>query len=308
MKQSASDAGVTAANRRTRYLPYLKAQDILHKRINATAEDMAGWVWCGPKDGGLVAYLNANELDPPPRFYFQYGGPGSSLNYMAELLGCWFLATDLEEFSPTSRFISGAVLRDRWMPLLGSADAVVNFIAAKEQESRILPIHPLTGETNISGGDYMPDWTTALFVLSHVEAIEAEEFPADALPNQTSAAGAGRKGGRPKGRQRELLQRIIHALATWAEENGESFDSKSMPGQVGDADTEGSFHWLCAKLYPGEFRKSDSAFRGYRANLCTFQPYAKASDFYSRAIAHIAQTIGVSLNAKNKETTGRKTA
>ncbi|MBW7902936.1 MAG: hypothetical protein H3C26_15750 [Rhodocyclaceae bacterium] len=190
MKQSTSDAGVTAENRKTRYLPYLKAQDILHKRINATVEDMVGWVWCGPEDGGLAAYLNANELDPPPRFYFQYGGPDSGLNYMAELLGCWFLASDLEEFSPISRFISGAVLRDRWVPLLGSADAVVNFIATKERESRILPFHPLTGETNISGGDYMPDWTTALFVLSHVKAIEAEEFPADALPNQTSVASA----------------------------------------------------------------------------------------------------------------------
>ena len=123
------------------------------------------------------------------------------------------------------------------------------------------------------------------------------------------AAGKAKAGGRPKGRQGELLQKIIEALAEWAASNGEAFDPNSMPGQVGStADADGSFHWLCAKLYPGEFMKGKHAFKGYRAGRCTFPAYAQKSDFYSRAIAHIAQILGVSLNIATIKQKGRKAA
>jgi hypothetical protein len=129
-----------------------------------------------------------------------------------------------------------------------------------------------------------------------------------AAPAKVGAGGTAKAGGRPKGRQGEQLQKIIDALLVWATKNGESFDSNSMPGQVGKADTAGSFHWLCAKLYPSEFRKGERAFKGYRAGRCVFPAYAKTSDFYSRAIDDIAQSLGVSLNVTAIKAASRKAA
>jgi len=127
------------------------------------------------------------------------------------------------------------------------------------------------------------------------------------------AAGAGgaaaaKTGGRPKGQQGERLQKILDALASWAKKNGKSFDTNSMPGQVGNTSAEGSFHWLCAKLYPSDFTKGEKAFKGYRAGRCTFPAYAKASDFYSQAIDDIAQSLGVSLNVTAIKSASRKAA
>lgn len=136
-------------------------------------------------------------------------------------------------------------------------------------------------------------------VIEHESRMNADKKVPQVGAGGTAAdaAGKAKAGGRPKGQQGELLQKIIDALATWAKSANETFDENSMPGQVGNsADDESSFHWLCAKLYPTEFRKGKKAFKGYRAGHCTFPAYAKKSDFYSRAIGHIAQTLGVSLN------------
>lgn len=120
-------------------------------------------------------------------------------------------------------------------------------------------------------------------------------------PSASADNKSVRRRGRKPGPQRELLQKILSALETWAKECDETFDSMKMPGQVGSATEDGSFHWLCAKLYPTEFTKGEKAFKGYRAGLCTFPPYPKKSDFYCRAIDRIAQTLGVNVNAtKNK--------
>ena len=52
------------------YLPYPRALHHLMQRISASPEELAAWIWLGPDDGGLAAFVNANELDPPPRFAF----------------------------------------------------------------------------------------------------------------------------------------------------------------------------------------------------------------------------------------------
>jgi len=55
-----------------RYVAYPKAMHQLAARLGATPEELAAWIWSGPKDGGIAAYMNANELDPPPRFFHAY--------------------------------------------------------------------------------------------------------------------------------------------------------------------------------------------------------------------------------------------
>lgn len=150
------------------------------------------------------------------------------------------------------------------------------------------------------------DWLKA---INETPGEPARAWLGDCWPDEAEGAGGTAKmGGRPKGQQGEQLQKIIDALAAWAKAKGESFDSKSMPGQVGKADADGSFHWLCANLYPSDFTKGGKAFKGYRAGRCTFPAYAKKSNFYSRAIADIAQSLGVSLNVTQIKQASRKAA
>ena len=67
-------AASTSQGLPVQYVAYPKAIHRLSERLNATPEELAAWVWVGPKDGGLSAYLNVNELDPPPRFHYDIGG------------------------------------------------------------------------------------------------------------------------------------------------------------------------------------------------------------------------------------------
>ena len=61
-----------------RYLAYPAALAQLRSRLNATPEELAAWIYMGPQANGLAAYVNANELDPPPRFNFHAADPWSS--------------------------------------------------------------------------------------------------------------------------------------------------------------------------------------------------------------------------------------
>lgn len=139
--------------------------------------------------------------------------------------------------------------------------------------------------------------------------FEFKRSAADAEEQRGNGTDKAKKGGRPKGQQGELLQKILDALAAWAASNNEVFDTSRMPGQVGSsADDKDSFHWLCATLYPREFRKGARAFKGYRAGRCAFPAYPRKSDFYSRAITHIAQTLGVSPKNTTMKQKGRNPA
>ena len=48
-----------------KFIAYPLAMKRLAARWAATPEELAAWVWVGPKDSGLAAYRNANEIDPP---------------------------------------------------------------------------------------------------------------------------------------------------------------------------------------------------------------------------------------------------
>lgn len=162
-----------------RFIPYPRALKQLADRLNALPDELAAWVWMGPDNGGLAAYLNANELEPPPRFYYDYLGEGQSFDYLGPLMGCWFRADKIAGFEPTDRFISGKALIERWGKHPGIQPEA--FIRAKIAESRLLDTHPIFGGTQ---GAYpedtsLPPIENGLFVLSHVEEIEASDFGAD---------------------------------------------------------------------------------------------------------------------------------
>ncbi len=157
-----------------RYIAYPKALDRLKDRLRATREELAAWVFMGPKVGGLAAYTNANELDPPPRFSFDYF---MGEDYIAPLMRCWFWKDDIERFDPAYRYITGKTLIERWSKMPDIQPEA--FIRAKIEESRLLDFHPTCGGS--------PD--SNLFMLSHVEKVEAEDFPNDDIRSESPASG-----------------------------------------------------------------------------------------------------------------------
>jgi hypothetical protein len=104
-------------------------------------------------------------------------------------MGCWFLQSDIEQFVPTDRYITGTALIERWSRVPGLRPEA--FIRAKIAESRLWDVHPTYGHTEatFSGGHVQfPPLSAGLFELSHVERIEIEDgldvslIPADHDP------------------------------------------------------------------------------------------------------------------------------
>lgn len=161
------------------YIAYPKALRRLEERLGATPEELAAWIFMGPEKGGIAAYRNANELNPPPRFYFaHYMGE----DYLGPMMGCWFLAEDVHHFSPVDRYMTGQALIERWSAQAGIVPKA--FIQAKIEESRLIDLHPTYGGTRgtISEDDTFPPLEAGLFVLAHVEGIELEDFGLDEEP------------------------------------------------------------------------------------------------------------------------------
>jgi len=160
-----------------RYVAYPKAMRQLTARLGATPEELAAWIWLGPKDGGITAYVNANELDPPPRFFYATGG--ESHDYIAPLMACWFKVDEIDQFEPADRFITGAALIERWGQRPGLH--ALAFIQDKIAESRLLDIHPIYGGTQGTFSEHsdLPPLENGLFPLANVVQIETEDFDAD---------------------------------------------------------------------------------------------------------------------------------
>ncbi len=183
-----------------RYVAYPKAMRQLTARLGATPEELAAWIWLGPKDGGIAAYMNANELDPPPRFFYATGG--DSHDYISPLMACWFKLEDIDMFEPAHRYITGAELIERWSQLPGLH--ALAFIQAKIAESRLLDIHPIYGGTRSNFAEHA-DWPpleSGLFPMANVLQIEAKDFDAD-----VGAAG---------------LEKAVVGSAEWRSQNAQT--------------------------------------------------------------------------------------
>ena len=160
----------------THYLAYPKAMNRLAARLGATPDELVAWICLGPADGGIAAYLSANELDRPPRFFYATGS--DSQDYTAPLMACWFKVEDIDLFEPADRYITGAALIDRWGNRPGLN--VAAFIQAKIAESRLLDFHPIYGGTRgtFAAHSDWPPLETGLFPWAQVVQIEAEDFEA----------------------------------------------------------------------------------------------------------------------------------
>lgn len=170
----------------TDYIAFPKAMKILAERLQATPEELAVWIFMGTDTGGIAAYRNANELNPPPRFYFDYF---MGEDYLSPLMACWFRQDDIDRFDPADRYITGAVLIERWSNQPDLRPEA--FIRAKIAESRLLDIHPTFGGMRGTHNDdtSFPPMESGLFLLAHVEGIEADDFDAEEAADE-SAAGS----------------------------------------------------------------------------------------------------------------------
>lgn len=157
------------------YIPYPKAIKSLVDRFNATPEELAAWIWMAPKNNGLAAYLNANGLESPPRFFYDDAFCSKDSDYISPLMACWFNADDIANFKPVDRYITGAALIERWESQPNIQPK--GFIQAKIEEARLSDFHPLYGGTQASSPEgNFPPLESGLFLISEIERIETKEL------------------------------------------------------------------------------------------------------------------------------------
>lgn len=162
------------------YVAYPTAMRLLRERLQATPEEMAAWIDIGPEAGGIAAYVNANELDPPPRFSFPPANidrTGPKPKLVASLMKTWFRTDDVANFEPPERYVTGRALVEIWskIPDLRSPKA---YIRSKIAEGQLEDLHPIYGRTAGTFTEEVgfPSLKSALFAVSQVRAVEASEL------------------------------------------------------------------------------------------------------------------------------------
>ncbi len=178
------------SNSPDRFIAYPKAYKLLADRIiDVTPGELAAWIWAEPENGGLAAYLNVDESDSPPRFYYDLGRE-SGHNYLLPLMSCWFLEKDIANFEPIDRYITGEALIERWSKRL--AHDVEGFIQLRISKGRLQDLHPICGGITgaLPNDNTHPPLEEALFLISEVEVVERKDLspkePAKAPEQVTS--------------------------------------------------------------------------------------------------------------------------
>ena len=171
------------------FFAYRVAMHMLRERLGATRGELAAWLFFGPKQGGISAYLNVNELEPPLPFH--YYTSGADLDYLSPLMACWFIREEVDNFKPSERYITGSALIERWRKYDEIDPAV--FIQCRIEESRLQDIHPIKGQTQggmgMLGNDAYPPLESGLFAVSEIEAIEKNDLDRRAADRQAKNPG-----------------------------------------------------------------------------------------------------------------------
>jgi len=213
--------------------PYPKALRLLTKYLQATPDEIAAWVFLGPKLGGLAAYTNANELDQPPRFHFDAPNADEhDFDYLPPLMGLWFCSAHLDSFEPGERFLTGRALMEKWREVPGIDPEA--FIRAKIAESRLQDIHPVTGLTQGScpGDDSFPPIAHGLFSRSEIKAIEALDFGGGELGKVVSPSITADRD--------TALQDVANTIAKqWKLNNRKRFSKRDIAEKLAQSDEWG---------------------------------------------------------------------
>lgn len=157
------------------YIPYPKAMKMLRDSLGATPAELAVWVSFGdtPDCGGITAFLEASITDSPRILRFDCRSE-ADFDYIAPLMGAWFVLEDIVSFQPTTRYIEYSDLVERWR----TSETILNvdsYISAKVREDRLHEVHPVSGFTELTwpdDGRVRPPKDQTLLDVAEVEAIE----------------------------------------------------------------------------------------------------------------------------------------
>jgi len=168
-----------------RYIPYTQAFQKLQKRFGPTTpKELAAWIEYGPDDHRLAAWdphsgsaprRRATVLHPP------------QVSYLRLLMDCEFLESDIDQFVPKDRFITGQALIERWRNAPGIT--ALEFIRKNIQDGRLHDVDPEWAHGKESFPAVEEPAPEGLFLLSEIEEIEKVDFgPMNEWEPQSSPA------------------------------------------------------------------------------------------------------------------------
>lgn len=166
--------------------------------------------------GSLDAFLNANELNRPPKFDYSqcYENDDDDCDYHSPLMACWFKEDEIAQFEPANRYMTGKTLIERWSQYPEIQPHA--YIYAKINESQLMGRHPIMGlvlGARRNSGRPSP-LETALFALADVEDVEAEDFGVEMRLPKLNPATFRRKH---PGQIRRLIKRSRGEHARYSE-------------------------------------------------------------------------------------------
>lgn len=169
------------------YLAFPKAAAALRDRINATASELACWIFFDQ----IKAYTHVSDFIDPPEISLTLialtnwtTAAKDSPPHLNALQGAYFLKSDIENFDPQSRYISFGDLIQRWSAQCQTEDSAAALISSKIGEDRLHDFAPGLGPTILSQTHFTtsiphPPAEWAMFDCAEVEAVEASDFPED---------------------------------------------------------------------------------------------------------------------------------
>ena len=153
------------------FIEYREAIHLLGTRLRATTpEELAVWVFLGPGWGGIDTYTQ--ESGQPEKLLF--GSYEGQRDYLPTLRRCWFLRSDVEQFEPQERFITGATLIERWRQYDNDPEDLLRLEISRD---RLVALHPTFGGYvlgSIRGNDNSPPLSEYLIAMSGVDSVEAK--------------------------------------------------------------------------------------------------------------------------------------
>lgn len=171
------------------FLSYEQARLLLAERLQATPHEIAMWIcWGHYPDSdisGLSAYShNDSTISAPPRFSFNPASTDSD-NYLRHIQRAYFKSVDIEAFTPSCRYLTYEELVVRW--IVKGASEVEDKILFYMGRGLLTGWHPVTIFTQSVEPEFqraiagsLPPIESGLYIVSEIEAIESEDFPAQA--------------------------------------------------------------------------------------------------------------------------------
>ncbi len=174
-----------------KYVSFYEAKELLAIKLDELSDEEF-WMWCfmGNENGGLNAYIS-EKLDNNIKWHiantFNWPSGESIEKYAVRAWSWFFLHSDIENFKPTKRFISGKKLLVRWKSKLGCKKKAENLIKISINKlpeiNENIPSHPKIsnyypdliglGDDGL-GGIYLLDEVIAVEKFTHMPEQETE--------------------------------------------------------------------------------------------------------------------------------------